>query len=109
ADRVQGRAEEARLAQPRPGRRLHSHLRRRPRSDRARGEHPIPQPLEAAETQGLVDVGLIEAIQSPDMKAKASPMQHDETRDWLRKHGFDLAKQLSWWDDPETNCRHFTQ
>ena len=56
-----------------------------------------------------MDVGLIEAIQSPDMKAKASPMQHDETRDWLRKHGFDLARQLSWWDDPETNCRHFTQ
>lgn len=49
-----------------------------------------------------------EAIQSPDERAKV-PTQDETTRAWLKNHGVDLAKQFCWWDDPDTNCRHFTQ
>lgn len=37
------------------------------------------------------------------------PMRDETTRTWLVSQGFDLSAPISWWDDQNTNCRHFTQ
>ena len=49
-----------------------------------------------------------EVIQSPDDRAK-NPVHDEKTRALLKANGFDLARYFNWWDDPDTNCRHFTQ
>jgi hypothetical protein len=55
---------------------------------------------------------MIEAIQHITDQTDAWPLRNEDTRQWLKNHGFDLARWLSWWDMPGeagTKCRHFRQ
>lgn len=53
-------------------------------------------------------VQTIEAIQSLGPARARYPLQDEETKAWLRQHGFNLDKPISWWDT-DTDCRHFVQ
>lgn len=55
---------------------------------------------------------LIEAIQALPPIPTHLPMSEEATRAWLQQHGFDLARWVAWWDQPNeagTVCRHFRQ
>ena len=55
-----------------------------------------------------MDDGMIKAIQSLKPVRPVRPLEDEETRAWLKEHGFDLTKPITWWDT-DTDCRHFVQ
>jgi hypothetical protein len=53
-----------------------------------------------------------EAVQTIAGPADERPLQNEDTRLWLRENGFDLARHMSWWDQPNDEgavSRHYRQ